>query len=231
VFQEYPTIPEEAFLTTWNPFFNTEKLKALKSMKWKADLKYKDLIIYKEAHDDCLYGVDTSMWWINGDLSVVTIRNRNLELLACYIWSIPPDMLAEVILYIYDLWYKTKGATIWIEINNTWISTIDKLKDTKLNKYLYAQRVIDERTQKRSRKLWFNTNMKTRPLILNWIEEAIREESLIEIDDRAKSDFFHFIYNDNGRPEALQGKHDDCVMADAICIFMLNQPKEIIFWN
>lgn len=229
VFQEFPSTPEEAFLTTWTNFFNLNKLKQLPVLEYKEDLKYKDLRIYKPVCDDCIYWVDTAKWWLDWDLSVITVRNRNLELLASFVWTVPPDILWDIVVYIYELWYKCKWATIWIEINNTWISTIDKVKNSLIARYLYAQMVVDERTQKQSRKLWFNTNLKTRPLILNELEEWIRKNLIAEIDTRVKTDFMHFIVNDEWRPEAIKGKHDDWVMAEAICLHMLKQPKQIIF--
>jgi len=229
VFQEYPSIPEEAFLTTWDPFFNHNKLKLLNKLKYKEDLKYKDLRIYKEAENDCIYWVDTSGGWVNWDLSVIIVRNRNLDLLCTYVSAVPPDMLWDVVLYIYNKGYKTRWSTVWIEINNTGISTIDNLKHTILSKKLYAKTIMDERTQKQTRKLWFNTNAKTRPLILNELETSIRKNLIIELDERVKIDFYNFIYNDNWRPEAIIWKHDDWVMAEAICLFMINQPKQIVF--
>lgn len=39
----------------------------------------------------------------------------------------------------------------------------------------------------------------------------------------------HFIINDDWRPEAMKWKHDDGVMAEAICLFMLNTPKAITY--
>lgn len=229
VFQEFPSTPQEAFLTTWTPFFNMNKLKQLPVLQYKEDLKYKDLRIYWSPCSDCIFGVDTAKGWINWDKSVITVRNRNLDLLCSFVWTVPPDDLADIVTYIYDLWYKPSGATIWVEINNTWISTIDKLKNTKLSYFLYSQKVVDERTQKPSRKLWFNTNLKTRPLILNELEESIRKDLITQIDERVKTDFMHFIINDDWRPEAMKWKHDDGVMAEAICLFMLNTPKAITY--
>lgn len=229
VFQEYPSTPQEAFLTTWNPVFNHNILKSLSKLEYKEDLKYKDLRIYAPVNDDCIYWVDTAKGGLDWDFSVITVRNRDLKLLACYYWQTPPDELAKIVEYLRELWYKVKWPCIWVEINNTWISTIDKLKNTNLNTYLYAQREVDSRTQKVTRKLWFNTNLKTRPLILDSIEEAIRKWLLLELDERVKNDFFHFIYNDEWRPEAMNWKHDDWVMAEAICLFMLSVPKQIYF--
>ena len=227
VFQEYPSTPSEAFLSTWNPVFNLNKLKQLSKLEYKIDDKYKDLRIYWKISNDCIYWVDTAKGWLDGDNSCITIRDRELKLLACYYGKCPPDQLWEIIEYTYNLWYKSQN--IWIEVNNTWISTIDYLKNTKLAPYIYWQTVVDERTQKKTKKLWFNTNAKTRPLILNDIEELVRKDLITQIDDRVKIDFMHFIYNDNWRPEAQQWQHDDWVMAEAICCYMRKQPKQIVF--
>jgi len=230
VFQEFPTTPDEAFLSTWNPVFNIQKIKALITPKYTQDLKYPWLRIYRPANKDCLYWVDTSWGWIDWDNSIIIVRDRELNLLVTFYDKVPPDTLAEIIEYLYSLWY-IANWTLWVEVNNTWISTIDKLKNNpKIVTHLYWQRVVDERTQKSTRKLWFNTNLKTRPLIINDLEEAIRKDLITEVDERVKSEMFTFIYNDIGRPEAMQGTHDDGIMAEAICLFMLNTPKQIVFW-
>jgi len=230
VFQEYPTTPWEAFLTTWNPVFNIDKIKNLKTPEYKQDLKYTWLRIYRNSNINCLYWVDTSWGWINWDNSVIIVRDRDLNLLATFYDKVNPDVLSDVIKYLYELWYKAEW-TLWVEINNTWISTIDNLKNHPIIwRHLYWRRVVDERTQQQTKKLWFNTNIKTRPLIINNLEEAIRKNLITEVDERIKNEMFTFIYNDNWKPEAMIGSHDDWVMGEAICLFMNNIPKQLIFW-
>ena len=229
VFQEYPTHPQEAFLNTWNPFFNIGVVNTIKPIPYTQDLKYTHLRIYWKPNNNCLYGVDTSWGGVDWDNASIVVRDTSLNLLACFYDRVPPDYLADVVLYLWDLWYKAIN-TLAVEINNTWIATIDKLKTSQVWPYLYWQTTVDERTQRKSKKLWFNTNIKTRPLILNSYEELIRKKELIEFDERVKDELFTFIINDNWKPEAMQWKHDDWIMSDAICCRMINTKQTMWLW-
>lgn len=61
-FQEYPSTPEEAFLNTGTPVFNTNIIKNLIVPKYVQDAVYQDLYIYREPIKDrqVVIGGDTS---------------------------------------------------------------------------------------------------------------------------------------------------------------------------
>ena len=104
---------------------------------------------------------------------------------------------------------------------------MSKAKEKVWFPYVYSKRSVNERTMKRTRKIGFSTDSVTRPLILSEMEEVVRKELCVEFDDREIPEMFTFTYNDKNRPEAQSGKHDDCVMADAICMFMRHEPQTI----
>jgi len=203
----------------WGLFFDLDFVKKLLVPQYRTDAKYRDLRIYWEPQYDCLYWVDTAEWGIWGDNSVIIVRTRDLKLLACYYGKCPPDVLAEIVLYLYKLWYESLWA-LWVESNNTWISTLDKLKNSNIVNSMFHRESIDERTNRPTRKIWFNTNAKTRPLILSRLDENIRNKTLEWVDDRVKHEMFSFVYNSNYKPEAAMGQHDDWIMAEAICSYM-----------
>jgi hypothetical protein len=85
---------------------------------------------------------------------------------------VPPDVLHdEIIDRIFSLGYLGR---LGIESNNTGIATINKAKDGKWSTYLYSEKVFDERSNRQTHKVGWNTNSKTRPLMMSEYEEAVR---------------------------------------------------------
>ena len=221
VLQEFPSTPEEAFLGTGNPVFNQSIVKWLDSVSYYEDDIFSDLRIYREPEDNESYnmGVDTSEWGANWDYSSIIVRDKNLRLMACYYWHIPADELCKVIDRLYELWYISPNK-LWIERNNTGIATLTKAKDYTRYNDIYTEKTVDKKTNKRTKKLWRHTNLKTRPLMISEYEEAIRTGILTEIDERVRSELYTFVYNEKNKAEAQQWCHDDWIIGDCISLQM-----------
>lgn len=217
VFQEYPTNPEEAFLATWDCVFNTKKIKNMKVLQYVEDSKYNRLRIYKKSTWYCYYWVDTAWWSIDWDYSTISVRNANLELLASYKWHMTPDWLCDVIDHLWKIGYTW---LIWIERNNTWLTTITKAKEYIRYSSLYTEKTIDKITNKKTKKYWWITTSTSRPILINDYEEAIRKEDITELDERTKKECYTFYYNEKNKPEAINWSHDDTIIADSICLQM-----------
>lgn len=71
-----------------------------------------------------------------------------------------------------------------------------------------------------SKPFGFPTNTKTRPLILNQLEQALRERSLPWATDDLLYEMSEFVHHDHGPPRAREGSRDDRVMACAITLEM-----------
>ena len=63
----------------------------------------------------------------------------------------------------------------------------------------------------------------TRPVILSDLVTLIREDVTIEEDAATLKEMLTFVKNDKGRAEAMEGFHDDLVMALAIAHFISSQ--------
>tara|TARA_Y100001973_G_C5136582_1_gene300660 strand:- start:761 stop:1141 length:381 start_codon:yes stop_codon:yes gene_type:complete len=61
----------------------------------------------------------------------------------------------------------------------------------------------------------FSTTLKTRPLIVDKMDEYFRSKDVTVRSKRLIDELFTFIY-DNGKAQAMQGAHDDLVMS--LCI-------------
>lgn len=227
VFQEYPSTPEEAFLTTGDTVFNIQIVKNLEKLKYVEDMKYPKLRIYAKPGEKCLFGIDTAEGWKDGDNSSISVRDTDMKLLAFFYWTIPPDELCVVIDRLVELWYK---GIIGVERNNTWLTTITKAKEYPWYDMLYAERTIDKITNQPTRKFWRQTNSKTRPLMINEYEEAIRRSYINQVDERLRTEMYSFIYNEKNKPEAQEGTHDDAIISDAICYQMRKELAYDMSW-
>ena len=69
----------------------------------------------------------------------------------------------------------------------------------------------------------FNTTSKTRPIIIAELVRLFREDPTIECDIATLKEMSVFVKKANGRQEALDGQHDDLVMALAIAHFISGQ--------
>jgi phage terminase, large subunit, PBSX family len=66
----------------------------------------------------------------------------------------------------------------------------------------------------------FQTNVRTRPVIIGQLVEAMRD-GIDTVNDRTTlEEMLTFVKNDKLRPEAEEGAHDDCVMALAIAWYL-----------
>lgn len=77
-------------------------------------------------------------------------------------------------------------------------------------------------------KIWTNehgepwqTNNKTRPLAITALREAMREGTMKINSPDTISELRTFVRRKNGKLEAEQGSHDDCVMEAAIAAYIL----------
>lgn len=222
VFQEYPSTAEEAFLSTGSSFFNINIVKNIPVTPYETDQVYEDLRRYKRTTQPVIIGVDTSEWWANGDYSDIKVRTPDLWLICSYMSKIPPDALCEVIDYI---WNRTgRLAVIGIERNNTWLVTLSYAQKYPWFSQLYHEKTFDKNVQKTTQKVWWHTNVKTRPLLLWYYEELVRSWAINQIDERQRDQMYDFIYNDKHKPEAIEWSHDDSILSDAICCWMRKEP-------
>lgn len=217
--QEFPSFPEEAFLTSGRPVFDTNAVKRLKTPWYTEDEVYKWLRRYiKDKTRKAIIWVDTSEWWMQWDPSSIKVRDQDtMEILASYNWYIPADALCEVINVIEAVY---PLCIIAIEKNNTGLATILEAKNYTRHNKLYATKQLDTTTMRTTDKIWRVTSSSSRPLMIQEYEMAIRTWLITQIDERQQSEMFTFVYNEKNKPEAIVWYHDDEIMSDAICYQM-----------
>lgn len=132
---------------------------------------------------------------------------------------IDDDLYAEQ-LYCLGMYYHE--ALIGIEVNFS-LQPTKYLADKLQYKSLYVRERLDNIQKIIVKSFGFETNQKTRPVIISDLVALIREDVTIEPDIATLKEMLTFIKNENGRAEAQEGSHDDLIMALAIAHFISGQ--------
>ena len=89
----------------------------------------------------------------------------------------------------------------------------------------YVRESIDDYTHRVKKSYGFQTNTKTRPVIIAGLVEVVRESVELICDQTTLEEMLTFVRNEDGRAEAEAGAHDDCVMALAIAHYIRPQQR------
>lgn len=245
IYQEYPSTDFEAFLASGRARFDIGSLLALErhansqeppkfySLEEKrgrvivaneekeAPLKIWDLPDSREDYvigADVAEGISISSTSKSGDYSVAEVmRKSDMKTVARWRGHIDPDKFGDVIDKLGRFY---NNALVGVEVNNHGLTTITRLRDLFYTNMYRRERGIDERFEQTTQKLGWKTDMKTKPLMIDALGEAIREGVLIDYDQTFISEAMTYVVDDNGRTNADTGCYDDCVIAKAIALQM-----------
>jgi hypothetical protein len=207
---EYITYHEENYVT--DPNFASEIEKSM--WIWKEP----------EVGHKYIMGVDVSRGDGKDSSTIVILDFENLEQVAEFKYKLPPDILAEIV-YKYGNMYN--AYTVIDITGGMGVSTVLKLMEMDY-KFLHYD---DPKSRKLSEK-YAKTKYKegdkvpgfnvgnTRLQMVSELEEHIRENKTIIRSQRMISELRTFVYK-NGRPDHMEGYHDDIIMAYAMCIFII----------
>ncbi len=235
--QEYPTTPEEAFLSTGQSYFPVAKVASLlqrttPGVKGELMTNEKGEVEFIQTSSGSfemwkkpavgtkyIIGGDTSEGLAHGDAQVLYVINHKTE--ECdglYRSQVPPDELANE---AYKLGKFYNWALLAIEVNKDGLWVNDALeKMGYIN--LYARKVFDDITQKITKFFGWKTTSNTRPFALAALKAVfLRKDG--GFPAALLNEMFSFIRNVKGKPEAMDKKHDDCVMASAIGYAVLQE--------
>ena len=225
--QEYPSEPEEAFLTTGRPVFNPEQLQenmgnardpearlALEGEEWLNNARG-ELTMYRK-HDpgeQYVIGADVAMGVRGGDYSVAQVLDSKKRQVATWRGHIHPDYYATV-LYHLGMFYNT--AHICVENNGHGLLTCTRLAKDMNYPSFYTEVQVDKISDKETVKLGFSTTAKTKPMVIDELRAAVRDGD-IELNDKVTiREMLTYIVTETGAMEAEQGCYDDCVMSLAL---------------
>jgi phage terminase large subunit len=122
-------------------------------------------------------------------------------------------------IYCLGVYYNT--ALIGLETNFSTYPT-RKLEEWGYPK-LYVREVQDSYTHKLRQSFGFQTGKITRPLIISNLVAIVKESVHLINDIKTLEEMLTFVKNENGKPEAQEGAHDDLIMGLAITYFIRDQ--------
>lgn len=233
-YQEYPLTWQEAFLASGSPRFDIKQLMKLEDACYDAKtyeiLEKREasgvLIIPKfltnaplkvweqpqEGHDYVI-GADVAEG-IAADFSVATIIDKaTRKTVARWRGDLQPADFGETLEQL-GRWYN--HALIAVEINNHGLTTVQRLVDIGYDHLYRKEKGIDERYQEYTSKLGWRTDVKTKPLMIDSLAEAIAKGQIEDYDRVFINECMTYVTDDRGKTNAQDGCHDDTVMATAI---------------
>ena len=235
--QEYPTTPEEAFLSTGQTYFPTTKVfsmiqNAKPGIRGELIRDEKGETIFQpistgrleifnmpEVGTKYIVGGDTAEGLAHGDKQVLYVINHKTEECdAIYTSNVPPD---EFITDAYNVGKFFNWALLGIESNKDglWVNDgLDKLGYINL----YYRKVFDDITKVVTKFFGWKTTSATRPFCLAALK-AVFLRKITGFPLAILNEMVTFLRNAKGRPEALAGKNDDVVMAAAIGYAILQE--------
>ena len=233
--QEYPSYPEEAFLLTGNPVFNTEIIfKRIQEVpdpikrgyflngEWIDDQKG-PIKVWADpvAGKDYVIGGDTAGEG-SDNFTAYIIDNTTGKQVASYCYATDEPMYVD---NMYDLGKHYNWAFLSIEAN---FSTYPNLiLQQRGYPNLFVREKYDTFGKNIVKSFGFSTNTKTRPVMISNLVKIVNESIELIMDVDLLKEMLSFIRNDVGRAEAAEGCHDDRVMACAICYMSREQAVPI----
>lgn len=240
--QEFPTTPEEAFLSTGQTYFPTAKVFAQMqtavhgkrgslTVNEKGDVSFQehssgDLEIFEMPEKGKFYvvGGDTAEGLAHGDKQVLyVVKHQTEECVAVYRSSVPPDEFATE---AYKVGKFFNWALLGVESNKDglWVNNaLDKLGYVNL----YYRKSFDDITKTVTKFFGWKTTSANRSFMLAALKAVfLRKNSGFPL--AILSEMVTFLRNAKGKPEALAGKHDDVVMASSIAYSILEEQGKYV---
>lgn len=237
--QEYPSNPEEAFIGTGSCIFDKDAV--IKRLRYVPKPIKQGYFVYNE--ENARHNIMSDIKWVNdkkgciklfklpnmpaftqyclgGDTAGDTpgdefssdvIDAKSLEQVATLTMQTDEDLYAKQ-MYCLGMYYG--WALIAVETNYSTFPQ-KKLEELGYPKF-YVREVVDRFDKSVSKQFGFNTNKKTKPLMLANLVELVREHTDIFNDEKTLRQMLTFVKKDGGVQEAENGYHDDKVMSIAI---------------
>ena len=236
--QEYPATALEAFLTTGRPVFIPKQVEdfleackppvarlGLEGDTWEKHPRG-ELLTYAPHDDQETYviGADVGMG-VRRDWSVAQVIDGSGQQVATYRAQVDPDFFATILDKLGRFYNEAK---IIVESNNHGILTCARLGKDMAYPNFYTEVNYDKITDTYTERLGFNTNVKSKPLIIDKLRAALRQNEIVVNDKQTLTEMRSYIVTEEGKMEAEAGCHDDTVMALALAHYIFEGRPEIV---
>lgn len=233
--QEYPCTPDEAFLLSGRAFFDNLLLAALRAklegpahvgyfeceyeengrpvnIRWREDTENGFVRIWTEPEEGHPYVIGGDTSGDGSDRFTGFCIDNTTGIQAAELQHETSERLYAQQMYCLGMYYN--GALVSIEVN---FSTYPEmmLEDWGYPT-LYQRQRFDNKERKMVDAFGWRTDTKTRPVALANLQTVMMESPEVIKSTWTMGEMLTFAYNGD-KPEALEGEHDDLVMAAAIC--------------
>jgi len=240
--QEYPLTDDEAFIVSGNPVFEPESVKEVgKHVRlpiWRGNLVASKvdplrrpemeandkgtvkIWVSPEAHHHYVIGGDVAFGQKGtGDYSTAQVIDRNTwQVVAEWHGHIPPDLFGEQVKLLARTYNE---AFVGVEVNGDGGLTVNRyLRDNYGS--IYTRVVYDNTSDKEVDKLGWQTDKKTKPMMISDLSSSIRENEITIYNSELINELLTFVHKDDGSMGAQESGYDDRVMALAIALQMCN---------
>ena len=246
--QEYPATPDEAFIFSGSPVFDNEiiikqrervrGIQPAQCGEFDYEVVYSEALSFIELRGikfieqggGCIKIYEPPVpgrpYVIGGDTAgegsdwfvAAVLDNTTGRLVAVLRRQYNEDQYAR---QVYCLGKHYNDALVAIEANYTTypISILQQMGYPRQ----YVRQRVDTYTGQLTESYGFRTDLKTRPVIIAELVKVMREAPELVGDMEALGEMLTFVKDERGRPAALEGEHDDIVMALAIAHYVRPQ--------
>lgn len=244
--QEYPCTPEEAFLMSGRPVFDVSKVNQRiaelkefyksnpykqgyfyfewndpdskdfikdETIKFVEDKNRVDVKIYEDVKEGYPYVIGGDTKGEGKDFYTGTVINnvtgKRVATVRMQLMSSAPYTHQ---MYCLGKYFNTGLVGIEMNWNTAPIEELQRLKYPKQ----YVRRKYDDYRKDTEKKFGWRTDGNTRPLIIDKEVGLIEENIELFSDLIMLQESMTFIYDKDGRPDAMSGKHDDQLLSDMI---------------
>lgn len=164
------------------------------------------------------FGIDLAKGASTGDFQAVIIRDEHYNLLAQCNLHISQSKLAA---RVDKMVIRFQDCFIVVE-NNYGLAFLQSAEEYEWFDKLYMQKKMDTVTKKESDVIGFNTNGKTKTLIIDNLDKKFESENY-QVSAEEKEQIDYYYNDDRGGMNAISPHHDDLVIADALSVVGVKQ--------
>lgn len=227
--QEFPSTPLEAFITTGNNVFNSEKVSKeyIERSKTKPLAVVPNIPIELKSYLNNYFsvweapkrgvkyyiGVDASEG-VGQDYTVIDVYDQDaLQVAQFRTNKLQPYLIAEILNNI-GKWYNK--ALLVIEKASGGHIILDRMRNTF--KYMNIYKHIDyDQRGKKVKKIGWITSSKTKPILIQDFVECWENNEMFINSVSTLNEMKTYLYSD-GTANGETGTHDDCVIASALAL-------------
>lgn len=204
---------EFTFATWYSPEAN-EVLIDDSTIRW-VEMDTGPIQIYQEPAPGGAYVIGADTAGEGSDFNVGQVIDHVTGQQVCTIRGQMDEDLFAKQLYCLGKHYHTALVSIEANFSSYPIRELERLRYPRQ----YVRQAEDSFTHRIRQSYGFKTSSVTRPLVIAGLVEVVREHPEWLNDRDTLNEMLTFVRNENGRPEAQEGAHDDCVMSLGIAYY------------